>query len=125
MGESEYDAYDNWRSEEDYGEEARSEDQNQEEEVDQREAEVEQQQENRPTQRGPLSPAEINRLIEAAFVRERANVAPPVPAEENLPFGDQVARESPAHQAILDRIRPFYSQVKSAEYCYWEDFFGV
>ena len=34
------------------------------------------------------------------------------PPGEEIPFGDMVANESLAHQAILEQLRPFYPQIR-------------
>ena len=34
------------------------------------------------------------------------------PPVEEIPFGDMVANESLAHQAILEQLRPFYPQIR-------------
>ena len=34
------------------------------------------------------------------------------PPVEEVPFGDMVANESLAHQAILEQLRPFYPQIR-------------
>ena len=44
-----------------------------------------------------------------------ARTAPPVQPEEVIPFGDSVAKESPAHQAILEQLRPFYPQIRRVQ----------
>ena len=36
----------------------------------------------------------------------------PLKAEEVPSFGDSVARESQAHQAILEQLRPLYPQIR-------------
>ena len=45
--------------------------------------------------------------------REEMAMARPLelPVEE-IPFGDMVANESLAHQAILEQLRPFYPQIR-------------
>ena len=122
VGGSDYNPYDNGQDNHVYDNGRAEEEQNQE-----REAEADHQQENiplsRPNHNGSVSREEVLRLVEAALARDRVNRIPPAPAEENLTFGDRVASESLAQQDVLERLRPFYSQVKSAEYDYGEDVF--
>ena len=44
-----------------------------------------------------------------------ARAAPSVQPEEVIPFGDSVAKESPAHQAILEQLKPFYPQIRKVQ----------
>ena len=44
-----------------------------------------------------------------------ARAAPSVPPEEEIPFGDLEAKESPAHQVIVEQLKPFYSQIRKVK----------
>ena len=43
---------------------------------------------------------------------EMAMARPLEPPVEEIPFGDMVANESLAHQAILEQLRPFFPQIR-------------
>ena len=78
-----------------------------EDEHEEHEAEVEEEAE---AEEQPLGENAIKRLIQEEVAKVSSAQAEEVPS-----FGDTVASESQAHQAILEQLRPFYPQIKRVQ----------